>query len=202
MLAHAPARADTKRPDIERAALRLFVTRGLRGTTVRAIAARAGVAEGTLYRHWRSKRELARVVFRGCAEAVADDLRRAAAPERTSRAKLVAAIHALFRSARDETLLYEMLVLPPSDDTVDFLTDATSPAEVLTEIVAEGQRRRDFATHVDPRLAGECIVGAINRVAIYRRLGTLPRRLAEYEHELGAAALASLAPNRRRRMPA
>ena len=38
MLAHTALRSDTKRPDIERAALRLFVTRGLRGTTVRDIA--------------------------------------------------------------------------------------------------------------------------------------------------------------------
>ena len=43
MLAH-------KRPRIERAALQLFVRRGLRGTTVRDIAACARVAEGTLYR--------------------------------------------------------------------------------------------------------------------------------------------------------
>src|SRR5262249_47623386 len=124
MLAHSAARPDTKRPDIERAALRLFVTRGLRGTTVRDIAARAGVAEGTLYRHWRSKRELARSLFRGCAATVAADLRRAAGGERTPRAKLVAAIRTLFRAARDETLLYEMLILPPSRETQDFICDA------------------------------------------------------------------------------
>src|SRR5205814_1285993 len=57
----------SKRPDIERAALRLFVRRGVRGTTVRDIAADAGVAEGTLYRHWRSKRDLARTLFRASA---------------------------------------------------------------------------------------------------------------------------------------
>src|SRR5436309_752263 len=121
MLAHAPVRPETKRPDIERAALHLFIRRGLRGTTVRDIAAHARVAEGTLYRHWRSKRDLARAVYRGCAETVATEIRRAASSERTSSAKLGAAIRALFRSARDDILLYEMLVLPPSRDTHDFL---------------------------------------------------------------------------------
>ena len=86
----------SKRPDIERAALRLFVTRGVRGTTVRDIAADAGVAEGTLYRHWRSKRDLARTLFRASAAALADDVRRAAEAETTASAKLVAAIGALF----------------------------------------------------------------------------------------------------------
>src|SRR5262247_1138329 len=135
MLAHAPARTDSKRPEIERAALRLFARRGLRGTTIRDIAAGAGVAEGTLYRHWRSKRDLARAVYRRCADAVASDLRHAGAGQRTARGKLIAAIRALFRSARDDVFLYETLVLPPSPDTKDFVTGA-GPAGVLAEIVA------------------------------------------------------------------
>jgi len=197
VLAHSPSRAETKRPHIERAALRLFVTRGLRGTTIREIAAEAGVAEGTLYRHWRSKRDLARALFRGCAATVAADVRRAAAGERLPRARLAAAIGVLFRAARDETLLYEMLILPPSRDTRDFLAEAESPSDVLTEIVADGQRRREFL-EMDPRLAAECIMGAVNRVAIHRRLGTLPRRLTQYEHELVSAVLATIGTRRRR----
>jgi AcrR family transcriptional regulator len=192
MLAHAAARPETKRPAIARAALRLFVTRGLRGTTVRDIAARAGVAEGTLYRHWRSKRDLARAVFRGCASAVATELRRAAGREADARGKMTAAIRALFRCARDETLLYEMLILPPSHDTRDFLDPAANPAAVLAEIVAEGQRRGEFGG-TDARLAAECILGAVNRVATSHRLGTLPRRLGHYEAQLAAAVIATLA---------
>ncbi len=177
----------SKRPDI--------------GTTVRDIAADAGVAEGTLYRHWRSKRDLARTLFRASAAALADDVRRAAEAETTASAKLVAAIGALFRAARDETLLYELLVLPPSRDTQDFMAHAESPAKVLAAIVAEGQRRHELGG-IDPRLAAECIMGAVNRVAIYRRLGALPRRLAQYEQELVGALLAGLVPLRRRRATA
>src|SRR5213594_3791432 len=190
----------SKRPDIERAALRLFVTRGVRGTTVRDIAADAGVAEGTLYRHWRSKRDLARAVYRGCAAAVTADLRHAAGAERTARGKLTAALRALFRSARDDVLLYETLVLPPSPDTQGFIHGA-GPAGVLAEIVVEGQRRGEFAP-VDAQLAGECIVGAVHRVAVARRLGTLPRALAQYERELATVVLASLASGSRRRTTA
>ena len=202
MLAHSVSGRGTTRAGIERAALRLFVTRGLRGTTVRDIATRAGVAEGTLYRHWRSKRDLARSVFRGCADTVTAALREATAAERTPEAKLVAAIRALFRCARDELLLYELLVLPPSRETQGFFGRSASPADVLAGVIAEGCDRGDFALGIDPRLAAECILGSINRIAIYRRLGILPRRLAEYEDEVSAGLLGTLKPARRRRRSA
>jgi AcrR family transcriptional regulator len=202
MLVHGSERAATKRPDIARAALRLFIARGVRGTTVRDIASQAGVADGTLYRHWRSKRELARTVFRECMETVAAELRRAAAGERTARDQLTAAIRSLFQCARSELLLYEMLVLPPSRDTDDFMAGATTPEDVLAAIVAGGQRRRELATDVDPRLVAECILGAVSRIAVQRRLGRLPRRLGEYEREFGSAVLALLTPGRRGRRSA
>jgi len=196
---HAP----TKRPEIERAALRLFVTRGLRGTTVRDIAAKAGVAEGTLYRHWRSKRDLARSIFRGCAANVADELRRAAARERSAAAKLTAALRALFRAARDDTLLYELLILPPSRETHDFLSCTTTPGDVLAEILDEGRRRGELAAAVDARLVAECLVGAVHRVAIARRLGRLRRPLAAAGDELVRAVATALEmPARRRKASA
>ena len=47
------------KPRIERAALEVFVRDGVDAATTKAIAAQAGVSEGAIYRHWRSKDELA-----------------------------------------------------------------------------------------------------------------------------------------------
>ncbi|MCA9644673.1 MAG: TetR/AcrR family transcriptional regulator [Myxococcales bacterium] len=57
------APSDT-RSAILKAALGLFVERGFHGTTVPQIASRAGVAAGTMYRHFQSKEELVNVLYR------------------------------------------------------------------------------------------------------------------------------------------
>lgn len=56
----APARreGDATRERLLRAALDLYTTTGFLGTTTPALAARAGVAEGTIYRHFSSKEQL------------------------------------------------------------------------------------------------------------------------------------------------
>jgi AcrR family transcriptional regulator len=48
---------------IREAALSCFARLGYEGTRVRHIADEAGVSEAALYRHWKSKEELAASVF-------------------------------------------------------------------------------------------------------------------------------------------
>src|ERR1700732_4004862 len=52
------------RQKLLRAALELFTTVGFRATTTPEIAARAGVAEGTIYRHFSGKEELLPPAYR------------------------------------------------------------------------------------------------------------------------------------------
>jgi len=50
----------TAKARIERAALELFVTGSIEGVTTKSIAQSAGVSEGLIYRHFKSKDDLAR----------------------------------------------------------------------------------------------------------------------------------------------
>ena len=72
----APRATDLTHQRLIRAALELFSTRGYHDTTTAQIAKKAGVAEGTIYRHFASKQqllnELYRAALRWAAKAVED----------------------------------------------------------------------------------------------------------------------------------
>jgi AcrR family transcriptional regulator len=58
------ASAEDKRDRLLTAALELFETRGFDGVAVPEIAARAGVATGTIYRYFATKEALVNALYR------------------------------------------------------------------------------------------------------------------------------------------
>src|SRR2546426_11629930 len=59
--------ADLPRQQLVHAAPELSSTRGYAATTTAEIARKAGVAEGTIYRHFQSKQHLLNELYRGAA---------------------------------------------------------------------------------------------------------------------------------------
>lgn len=75
----ARARAKATDPDSTReaildAALELFVERGFHGTAVPLVAERAGIAAGTIYRHFESKEALVNALYRGWKERISSEV--------------------------------------------------------------------------------------------------------------------------------
>lgn len=72
----SPRRRDPKatRDRLVRAAVELFTAQGYHACTTPEIAARAGVAEGTIYRHFNSKEHLLNEVYREAVRQLQHDI--------------------------------------------------------------------------------------------------------------------------------
>ena len=80
--------ADLTRERLVRAALELFTTEGYHLATTPQIARKAGVAEGTIYRHFRSKQHLLNELYRASARWAAKLVTEAEAAHAGARERL------------------------------------------------------------------------------------------------------------------
>jgi AcrR family transcriptional regulator len=120
----------------------LFTSAGYRGTTTPALAQRAGVAEGTIYRHFTGKRHLYNVVYQatqGWAIDLVGELDRG--DTRDARDRLDRIARRLTESAARDPAAVHMLLARPTTDLLDETSeDAARRFRAAVErIVAEGK---------------------------------------------------------------
>jgi len=103
--------ADLTRQRLIRAALELFTTEGYHDTTTPAIAKKAGVAEGTIYRHFQSKAHLLNELYRGAARWAAKLVKEADTRARSPREKLAHLGQGLVDGARRDPAVVRLFFL-------------------------------------------------------------------------------------------
>jgi AcrR family transcriptional regulator len=150
MTSTQPTRRDGEatRQRLLRAALELYTTVGFRATTTPAIAARAGVAEGTIYRHFSGKEHLLNEVFRGAQHWGATVVRETEGEGTPNRLHRIA--RTLFDTAARDAALTRMLLRRRDEQHLD---EKSREAErefrdALQHVVAGG--RTDGAVRTGP----------------------------------------------------
>ena len=126
-----------------RTALELFTARGYHDTTTAQIAKKAGIAEGTIYRHFASKQQLFNEMYRAAqrwaTKIVQETTRdRDAGP---ARARLTAIAQGLIEGAAQDTAVVKLGLLEPLGAVLD---DESRRSErefrlALESVVAEGK---------------------------------------------------------------
>lgn len=140
------AMADLTRQRLVRAALELFTTQGYHVTTTGQIARKAGVAEGTIYKHFESKQHLLNELYRGAARWAGRAAEEADAAPGPVRDRLQALAQRLVAGAAQDPAVIQLYFL-----------------ERLGPILDEKSREtgREFATALERLLARGKADGAI-----------------------------------------
>jgi len=135
--------ADLTRQRLIRAALELFTTRGYYDTTTAQIAKKAGIAEGTIYRHFASKQQLLNELYRAAQRWAARVVQEAARNPQggTARAQLTAVANGLVEGAANEAAIVKLGLLEPLAVLLDDESHRTEREfrSALERIAAEGK---------------------------------------------------------------
>lgn len=133
---------DATRERLLRAALEMYGTDGFVATTTPELARRAGIAEGTIYRHFPSKEALLNAVYQGvqgwmlklCKDQAGDR-------EITAKERLMRVARGLIEAAGKDPAVVRLYLEPPDAKLLDSRTNATvaETTAALQHLVAMGK---------------------------------------------------------------
>jgi AcrR family transcriptional regulator len=169
------ARLAAARERIADAALDQLAEGGYASASVVAIARRAGVATGSVYRHFPSKADLFAEVFRRASQREVDVLRGMADGREPVAHRLAAWVEAFVRRALAEPVRAYALIAEPIDPAVEAerLVFRRAYADLFERALRDGVEAGDLPP-LDAELAAAAIVGALAEALV----GPLQRREA------------------------
>jgi len=159
------ARRAQTREKIVRAALALVARGGYREAQVAAVAKRAGVATGTVYRHFPSKADLLTEVFRVASQHEVDAV--AHAGGESAQERIAAAVETFARRALQGRRLAWALLAEPVDPAVEAerLQFRRAYADVFARTIADGVASGELPAQ-DPGFTATALVGAIGEALV------------------------------------
>jgi AcrR family transcriptional regulator len=160
-------KADTRRRIVD-AALEQVADGGYASAGVRSVSERAGVAVGTVYRHFPSKGDLFAEAFRCASQRELDVVVEVTSADgRSARERLAAAVEAFSRRALAGPVLAYALLAEPVDPSVETerLRFRTGYRDAFARVLDDGVQEGELRPH-DTRTVAAAIVGALGEALV------------------------------------
>jgi AcrR family transcriptional regulator len=186
MLTHVEKRGSKTKQRLVEAALGLFVSKGIAATTTRDIAEAAGVAEGTIYRHFESKEALASEIFLEAFTPFSKFLGRIEKGQGTLIEKLEAAAAQFYRYFDANPTLWIYVMTYQTGDMSKVPMDTATPYTVLLSLLKRATKRGEIKGF-DPALGVHILLGIIEQPAVGVVYGELKAPLSPRLPEVMAA---------------
>ena len=173
---------------IERIALRLFVEKGIAEATIRDISSAAGIAEGTMYRHYASKEELARSLFSKNFASFSREFDRFQKELSGTRKKIEAMVRHFCAFFDKDPILFSYLFLHARHTQASFVEPKDPHAlNILVKVIADGMAGGEIPER-NPHLVASMVAGVVLQVATARGYGEINESLVELSDVLVVTA--------------
>ncbi len=171
---------------VSRAALGLFVEKGVAETTVRDIASAAQVAEGTLYRHFTGKDELAWELFATNFAALAGELDRLQSGQDSLAAKLTVMVKHFCTFFDQDPVLFSYILLVQHDYLKRVPPDMPNPVDVVHQVIWRAMAGGKLPPG-DAVAALAMVMGFVLQSAVFKIYGRLTTNLNSLSDTLTSA---------------
>lgn len=176
---------------IDAAAIELFVHMGVDAATTKLIAKAAGVAEGSIYRHYASKDELALKLFMGAHRRLSTLVEAAAESETSLRGKAAAIVKAYCQAADEDWPLFTFHMLSMHRFLPYYQEDGRDPVSVVEKLLKRAMLEAE-APPADPRVLAAMAIGVIVQTAQNKAYGRFEAPLSAHAPLMTAAVQAVL----------
>lgn len=130
-------RPNLKKKVIEEAAIELFATKGLARTVIRDIAQAAQVTEGALYRHYKSKDDLAWSLFQREIDRFTVPFSELLHRQGSPRQRLEAAVYFIYDYYHRQPLHFTFILLTQHGFPEASLHQHTNPNDVVIRFISQ-----------------------------------------------------------------
>lgn len=175
MIAEVPTR-ERAQARIERAALELMARKGVHGATTKDIAAKAECSQAVIYKHWKTKEELAERLFAGANEGLLEAMREGADHPDQPAERVLGSLLGLLRYSREHPDRFAYLFQVFHSDYARWLAEREKPRDLILEHLQAAIAEGDVSPET-PELKAGLLLGMAVRVAFFERqnlLGTTP----------------------------
>jgi AcrR family transcriptional regulator len=176
---------------IDAAAIDIFVREGVDAATTRQIAAIAGVSEGAIYRHYRSKDALALGLFMAAHRRLSSLVAEAAAGEATLNGKTAAIVRAYCQAADENWPLFTFHLLSLHRFLPYYQEDGKDPVSVVEQLVKRAMMEAELPPG-DPRIVASMAIGVVVQTALNKAYGRFDEPMSAHAPLMAAAAQAVL----------
>ena len=164
------------RDRIEKAAIRLFVAKGVTETSIRDIARAVDMSEGALYRHFVGKDELVWQVFERHYVEFAGRLLALARAEKTARGKLAAMIRGFCHAHDEDPTLFRFLLFVQHGQLSKLAPGTPTPVDAVRALLERGIASKEIPEQ-HPDVATALVFGIVLQPVTFAAYGRLPSRM-------------------------
>ena len=184
-------RFSNTRERIERAAVALFVAKGVRETSVRDIARLVDISEGALYRHFTSKEHLVQTIFEREYTKFAHELQSLIEREGAARAQVAAMIREFCRAHDENPALFRFLLFVQHDQLHKLGPETLTPVKVVRNVLSAAIAAGEIPEQ-PADLATALLFGVVLEPVQFSAYGHLPSEMTALSDRLITAAWAAV----------